>query len=183
MGGNWVFSFFGKRTRKTDPGRAGRKKLFIPESLYRRMINHCLEEVPLEACGLLGGVAGHVLSGYATDNARRSPVVYQVDERQLLQAWRQILDQKQEIIGIYHSHVKSDPVPSLTDIDQATFPEAFYLIVSLKARRPLVRAWRIVDRQVSEHQVVITKETGGVWQDLRRAVQAAAEPVPRSDIP
>jgi [CysO sulfur-carrier protein]-S-L-cysteine hydrolase len=182
QGGGWVFSWFGRHRRTGDPGVAARRRLYIPEGLYRRMINHCYEEKPLEACGLLGGVGGHVESGFATDNAFRSPKVYKVDDRQLVQAFQEIQSTRQEIIGIYHSHVETEPVPSQTDIDQATFPEAFYVIVSLRHRRPLVRAWRMVDRTVTEHQVVVVPGAGGTWRDLREAVRAATDPAPRTDI-
>ena len=177
-----MFAWFGKKGRAGEPSMAARRKLYIPETLYRKMINHCYEERPLEACGLLGGVSGHVESGYATDNAYRSPKVYKVDDRQLVQAFQEIQGARQEIIGIYHSHVETEPIPSQTDIEQATFPEAFYLIVSLKHRRPLVRAWRIVDRQVTEHQVVVVPAGGSAWRDLRDAVRATTEPAPRTDI-
>jgi proteasome lid subunit RPN8/RPN11 len=182
MGGGPVFSLFGK---KKDAGaRDGhrRRRLYIPESIYQRMINHCLEERPLEACGLLGGASGHVSMGFAADNAHRSPILYKVDDRQLLQAFREIQTAKQEIICIYHSHVKTDPIPSQTDIEQATFPEAFYLIVSLAHRRPQARAWQIVDKQVTEHQIVIQKDAPGTWRDLREAVRAADTKTERTDI-
>lgn len=165
------------------PEGDGQRKLYIPELLYRRMINQCQEEKPLEACGLLVGVGGEVVSAYATDNEHRSPVIYKVDDRQLLQVFRDIRSEKQEIIGIYHSHVRTEPIPSRTDIDQATWPEAFYVIVGLAHKRPQVRAWRIVDGQVTEHQVVIRKEAPGTWHDLRQAVQAKTDPPMRSDIP
>lgn len=177
-----MFSLFGKKEPAGGTAHHSRKRFYLPEVLYRRMLNHCHEEKPLEACGLFGGVSGQVEAGFATDNAHRSPVLYKVDDRQLLQAFREIQNARQEIIGIYHSHVKTEPIPSLTDIDQATFPEAIYLIVSLAHRRPLVRGWQIVDRQVTEVQVVIQKDAPGTWRDLRQAVQAAGEPAERSDI-
>lgn len=159
-------------------------RLHIPENLYRRMISHCQEEKPLEACGILVGVGGQVESAYATDNAYNSPVVYKVDDHQLLQVFQALRTDKHEIIGIYHSHVRTPPLPSRTDIEQATWPEAFYLIVSLAGERPEVRAWRIVDRQVTEHQVIIRKEIDGRWHDLRKVVrQGPADQEKGIDIP
>lgn len=178
-----MFGWFGKKRNVREVDAQGRRRLFIPENVYQRMINHCKEERPLEACGLLVGEAGHVTAGYATDNQHRSPVIYKVDDLQLLEVDREIRSGRQEIIAIYHSHVLTDPIPSRTDIDQATWPEAFYIIVSLKDRRPRVRAWRIVDRQVTEHPIVVVKQTDGLWKDLRKAVRQAAESSVRTDIP
>ncbi|MGE5672341.1 MAG: Mov34/MPN/PAD-1 family protein [Mycobacterium leprae] len=149
--------------------------MYIPEALYRRVINHCREEKPLEACGLLAGERGHVLSAYATDNGQRSPVVYSVDHQQLVQALHEIESHQQQLVAIYHSHVRTPAVPSGTDVGQATWPEAFYVIVSLAHRRPQMRAWRIVDGQVTEHPVVIVREAHGGWYDLRRVAVKRSE--------
>lgn len=176
MGGGWLFSLFGRKRRTTGSEPPGQKKLYIPEALYQRMLNHCKEERPLEACGLFTGEGNQVLSAYATDNAHRSTVIYKVEERQLLQAYRESADKKQEIIAIYHSHVETEPVPSRTDIEQATWPEAFYVIVSLAHSPPRVRAWRIVDKQVTEHKVVVQWGREGAWHDLRQAVRGSADP-------
>ncbi|HEY3365837.1 MAG TPA: M67 family metallopeptidase [Symbiobacteriaceae bacterium] len=176
-----MFWLFGKR-KSTTP-LFGPGKLHIPETLYRRMINHCNEERPLEACGLLMGQGGQTLSAYATDNQHRSPVIYKVDEHQLLEALHDIRSEQHGLIGIYHSHVKTAPVPSRTDIGQAYWPEVFYVIVSLAHRRPQVRAWRIVDGHVTEHQVVIQKLASGKWHDLRRAVRPRQAPDAARDIP
>jgi proteasome lid subunit RPN8/RPN11 len=177
-----VFSLFGKRKQRPIPSGESQRKLYIPESLYRKMINHCREEKPLEACGLLAGVGGQVLAAYATDNEYRSPVLYKVDDRQLLQAFRQVQSDRQEIIGIYHSHVRTAPVPSLTDIEQATWPEAFYVIVSLAHRIPEVRAYRIVDREVTEHLLVVQRDMTGVWHDLRQMAHPPVEQERGGDI-
>lgn len=178
-----MFSFFGQKKRATGAGSRGQRKLRIPESLYRRMINHCQEEKPLEACGLLVGAVDLVEAAYAADNAQRSPVVYQVDERHLVQVMREMQQNKHEIIGIYHSHLHTEAVPSQTDIRQATWPEAFYVIVSLAKSPPEVRAWRIIDQKVTEHQIVIQPGAAGAWHDFRQAVKTRLEPIPRPDIP
>jgi proteasome lid subunit RPN8/RPN11 len=178
-----VFSFFGRRKPETSRSASSTRKLVIPENIYRKMINHCQEERPLEACGLMVGAVDEVVAAYAADNEHRSPVVYKVDDQQLLQVFREIRNDKHEIIAIYHSHVNTEAVPSRTDIDQATWPEAYYLIVSLAQRTPKVRAWRLVDRQVTEYQVVVSPTVTGLWKDLRRAVQIPPDPQPRPESP
>ena len=51
--------------------------------------------------------------------------------------------------AIYHSHTRSGPMPSQTDINLAFDPEALYLIVGVEGDEPDVRAWSIVDGAVS----------------------------------
>lgn len=173
-----MFTWFSREKKTASRGRSGERKLYIPESIYRRMIGHCLEEKPLEACGLLVGAGDLVSGGYAADNEHRSPVIYKVDDHQLLQVLRESRLGKHELIGIYHSHVKTEAVPSRTDIEQATWPEAYYVIVSLAGSAPAARAWRIVDRQVTEHKLVVQSWIDGAWRDLRRAVQGRREGEP-----
>jgi proteasome lid subunit RPN8/RPN11 len=139
------------------------------------MIAHCLEEKPLEACGLLVGAADRAERGYAVDNELRSPVLYRVDREQMLTVLTETEQARQNLVAIYHSHVKTAPIPSETDIKIAYWPEAFYLIVSLALREPEVRAYRIVDGQVTEHPLVILPEPGGEWRDLRRVAQREGE--------
>jgi proteasome lid subunit RPN8/RPN11 len=55
-----------------------------------------------------------------------------------------------ELGAIYHSHTRSDPLPSQTDINLAFYPEALYIIVGVKGDDDDVRAWRIVEGQVTE---------------------------------
>jgi [CysO sulfur-carrier protein]-S-L-cysteine hydrolase len=63
------------------------------------------------------------------------------------------LDDEGYRVGIYHSHPRSAPEPSQTDINLAAYPGWLQLIVSLENDEPLVRAWRIEDGNVSEEEL------------------------------
>jgi len=58
-------------------------------------------------------------------------------------------------VAIYHSHPRSAPEPSQTDINLAAYPGWPQLIVSLENDEPLVRAWRIENGNVSEEELEI----------------------------
>lgn len=51
----------------------------------------------------------------------------------------------EELVAIYHSHPASQPYPSPTDRAEAHYPDAFYVLVSLRADEPELRAFRILD--------------------------------------
>lgn len=109
--------------------------------------------------------------GYALDNELRSSVLYRVDKEQMLTVLNEAEQERRNLVAIYHSHVKTAPVPSETDVKIAYWPEAYYLIVSLALREPQVRAYRIVDGNVTEHPLRILPDPGGDWRDLRRVAR------------
>ncbi len=60
-------------------------------------------------------------------------------------------DAGHELGAIYHSHTRSAPYPSQTDINLAFYPESLYVIVGVQDRAaPEVRAYWILDGQVAE---------------------------------
>jgi proteasome lid subunit RPN8/RPN11 len=61
------------------------------------------------------------------------------------------MDQRgEELIAIYHSHPASQAYPSPTDRSEAHYPEAIYILVSLRSSSPEVRAFRIREDAVRE---------------------------------
>jgi [CysO sulfur-carrier protein]-S-L-cysteine hydrolase len=122
----------------------------ISRTLLDELIAHARAEAPNECVGVItvrDGVAQRVITA---TNAAGSPLRYELDPRELLRIHEAIDDSGDDLGAIYHSHTRSDPIPSQTDINLAFYPDALYLIVGLKSDEPDVRAWRIVDGEVSE---------------------------------
>lgn len=124
------------------------------------MVAHCLDGYPLEACGLLGGVAGdqgtaEALEVYRSDNLAASARIYEVDPRILLRADRAAEEAGGQVIGVYHSHTHTDAQPSPTDIAQAPDPQWHYVLVSLRDVHPSVRSWWIRAGKIEEEPVVL----------------------------
>jgi [CysO sulfur-carrier protein]-S-L-cysteine hydrolase len=59
-------------------------------------------------------------------------------------------------VGTYHSHPRSSPEPSQTDINLANYPDWLYVIVSLEGD-PTVRAWWIRDGKVEEEPLDVVE--------------------------
>lgn len=130
----------------------------IDRSTWEALVEHAWSDFPYEVCGLLGirpdGTARH----HPIDNAERSMTYYVMDAKQLLHAMREIEDEGHGL-AIYHSHTHTQAYPSATDIRLAAYPDATYLIVTLQDRdRPELRAFAIVDGEVTERPVVIRDE-------------------------
>jgi proteasome lid subunit RPN8/RPN11 len=151
------------------------RRLIIGQHLLRRVLEHCLEEKPYEACGVLTGRAGKVFHAYATDNAKRSPVFYEVDAEQQERILREMEERGEELVAIYHSHPTAPAVPSLNDINQAVhFAEAFRVIISLAGPTD-VRAFLIQNGKVCDVMTAIFADGGGEFHDLRQVAERQPE--------
>ncbi len=63
-------------------------------------------------------------------------------------------DRNEELVAIYHSHPGSQPYPSPTDRAESHYPDAVYVLVSLRTPEAEVRAYRIRDDAVTEVTLV-----------------------------
>ena len=60
------------------------------------------------------------------------------------------------MVGIYHSHPHSDAYPSAHDVKLAFYPEASYIIISLKDRDgSRIRSFKIIDGEITEEELKI----------------------------
>jgi proteasome lid subunit RPN8/RPN11 len=131
----------------------------ISRRLLDEVIAHARADAPNECCGMIASRDGAAVAVHRARNAAASPLRYDVDARDLHRILTAIEDQGLELGAIYHSHTRSDPVPSQTDINladwgdppQPRYPGALYVIVGVKdPSQPEVRAWSIVKGEVSE---------------------------------
>lgn len=130
--------------------------LIVPRDLWDRIVAHCLDGLPLEACGLLAGRDGEVCEVYPAANAARSARVYTVEPRDLLHADRAADAAGLSLIGVWHSHTHSPAYPSPTDVAQAPDPDWHYVIVSLSDLEPVLRSYRVVAGAAEEEAVVLS---------------------------
>jgi len=89
-------------------------------------------------------------------NAERSPTFYRFDSIEQLKVWREMDDNDEEPVVIYHSHTATEAYPSRTDVSFASEPYAHYVLVS--TRSPDIadfRSFRIVDGVVTEEEVQV----------------------------
>ena len=119
-------------------------------------------EYPDEACGVILGPLGkdHALRLKPMINAAHSPTFYEFDPKDLLSLYREVDDNDEEIVVIYHSHTETEAYPSRTDIAYAGEPGAHYVLVSTRkeiAPATEFRSYRIIDGLVTEEKVSISE--------------------------
>ncbi len=122
----------------------------IRRSLLDELIEHARAEAPNECCGMIAAVDGRAVAVHRATNTAHSPLRYEMDGREQYKLQTAIEDAGQDLGAIYHSHTRSAPLPSQTDINLAFYPESLYVIVGVKGSEPDVRAWRIADGRYDE---------------------------------
>ena len=107
-------------------------------------------EAPDECCGLVGTREGEAVRLLKLRNAAASPLRYEIDPKDQLRAFDELDDAGLDLGIIYHSHTRSAPEPSQTDINLARYPDSLYMIVGVAGPDDDVRLWRIADGQVAQ---------------------------------
>ena len=129
----------------------------LDSALLEEMVEHGLREFPNECCGLIAGEDGVPVKVFALRNVEASPASYRLDPKDQLRAFQQIDEEGWDLLGVYHSHTRSEAFPSETDRRLAFYPDARYLVLSLTDReRPVVRVFRILEGEVAEEELTIT---------------------------
>jgi proteasome lid subunit RPN8/RPN11 len=136
--------------------------LTIDSAIVDAIVAHARRDHPDEACGVVAGPIGMDLPTrlIPMDNAARSMTFYEFDSLEQLRVWREMDDNDEEPVVIYHSHTATEAYPSRTDISFAGEPNAHYLLVS--TREPdseEIRSFRIVDGVVTEEEINIVDAT------------------------
>jgi proteasome lid subunit RPN8/RPN11 len=130
----------------------------ISRELLDQLVSHVLEDPANEICGVVaieanGAAAGHrrAVHVYRARNIHLSPLRFEIDPNDLLRLSNEIDERGWEIGAIYHSHVRSEPAPSQTDINYAAnWPGVEWIIVGLASGPPDVRSYLIEEGQVGE---------------------------------
>jgi [CysO sulfur-carrier protein]-S-L-cysteine hydrolase len=120
------------------------------------MVAHAREVAPDECCGLVASSNGDAVRVYRATNAEHSPVKYVVDPHDQIRIQNDIDNNGWDLGAIYHSHTRTDPFPSQTDINLArNWPDPLYVIVGVAGDEADVRAFHIVDGAVSETELEV----------------------------
>ncbi len=136
----------------------------LSQAQYEALVDLARAALPREACGLLAGDDSVVREVLPLTNVEHNPIGcgWRADSREQYQAFERIDDQGWQMLGIYHSHPRSDAYPSDRDIEHALYPDACYVVVSLlDAGAPDVRAFRIADGIVSDEPLLLSTDTPG----------------------
>ena len=122
----------------------------LSRALYDEMVEHARAEAPNECCGMVASTDGVAHKVYRAVNAAASALRYEIDGAEQYRIQMEIDDAGHDLGAIYHSHTRSKPYPSQTDINLAFYPDSLYVIVGTATPQPVVRAFTIRDGMVEE---------------------------------
>ena len=127
----------------------------IPQDLLDDIVEHARAEAPNECCGMITAKDGVATRVYRAENARASPLAFEIQDREQLRINYEIDDNEErdgQLAAVYHSHTRTEPYPSLTDRNFAKLwgPGIEWVIVGLDGDEATVRSFLIEDGRVRE---------------------------------
>ncbi len=124
----------------------------IPRSLVDEIVEHACEDAPNECCGMIAAQDGRAVRVHRIRNKDASPLRYTLDPLEQFAVEEAIEEAGQRVGAIYHSHTRSAPYPSQTDINLASplYADVLYVIVGVAGEEAEVRAFRIAGGEVAE---------------------------------
>jgi proteasome lid subunit RPN8/RPN11 len=115
----------------------------VRASVVDAIVAHAREAAPIECCGLLlGHPAAGVVESVRARNLAASPTRYAIDPADHIRARREARERGLAVIGFYHSHPHGSAAASPTDIAEAAYPGAYYLVVGLADAVPDIRLFK-----------------------------------------
>lgn len=135
-----------------------RLEIQLPRKLTNRLLHLAQLSPEQEICGLIGAdSSGLPTSCYPIDNSAETPANrFLLDARQQIAAMKHMRENAENLFAVYHSHPHAPALPSSSDIEQAAYPEALHLIISLNTQGVLeLRGFQISDGGVRECRLAL----------------------------
>lgn len=135
----------------------GIERIHVPGQIADAMFRHAGWALPNEACGLIAvDDDGRLAFAMCLTNVDLSPRRFTVDPTEHFGAIRFCESIGLRIGAVFHSHVKTEAVPSATDVEADLDEDWLHFIVGpVVGQRPLLRAFRITRGEVEEASVVV----------------------------
>lgn len=135
--------------------------LYLGKEDYEKILKHCKDSLPNEACGLIGGtVEGdkrNIKKVYLLTNIDQSNEHFSMDPKEQLAAVKDMRANGLQLLGNFHSHPESPSRPSEEDKRLAYDSKVNYLILSLMdIENPVFNAfWIDEEKNVTKEEFII----------------------------
>jgi [CysO sulfur-carrier protein]-S-L-cysteine hydrolase len=134
--------------------------MLIAPALLDELIGHAVAEAPNECCGVVSVAHGDpplAVAVHRLRNTAASPLRFEVDPLEHLRVEEAIDDAGHRLGAIYHSHTRTAPYPSQTDINFAVnWGGVEWIIIGVAdLEGPDVRSYLIAGGEVTEVPIEI----------------------------
>ena len=116
---------------------------------------HAREALPSECCGVLIGSGSAIVEARRTRNLSESRTRFEIDPKGHIDARRNARLRGLDVVGFYHSHPQSEPIPSQSDLAEASYLDLFHLIVRPLPERANLRLFRLDGSRYVEFELVV----------------------------
>jgi [CysO sulfur-carrier protein]-S-L-cysteine hydrolase len=128
--------------------------VLIARALLDELIAHAREDPRNEVCGVVAvedGATARAVRVFRAKNVHASPLKFEIEPQELLKL-SNACEELGKLGAIYHSHVRSEPYPSQTDVNfAANWPGVEWVIVGLASDdEPDLRSYLIEEGEVRE---------------------------------
>ena len=130
----------------------------IAADLLEQIVDHARRDAPNECCGVVVTRDDEAVEVVELENLASSPFRFEVDGLAVLDVLERAESSGARLGVIYHSHTRSAPEPSQTDVNfAANWPGVEWLIVGLAGGgEPDVRSWLIEDGDSREVPIEVS---------------------------
>lgn len=133
------------------------KTLILPRPLVNQLLTQSQQDAEHEICGLISRRADGTLACYPVENdATPSTARFNMAPDAQIAVMRQMREQNEQLLAIYHSHPHAPAYPSAEDLRHDEYPDAVRLIISLNTKGVLeLRGYDIQNGQVEELEITL----------------------------
>ena len=133
------------------------KSIALPGHIVNKIFSEARKNPETECCGLVSAKQGAPCKVYPIANiASDKQYRFTMDPAHQIAAMKTMRENAETLFAIYHSHPHAPAQPSATDIAEASYPEALYLIISLNIReKPEIRGFYLRQNTVEEVELSV----------------------------
>lgn len=148
-------------------------RFLLPAQIHQQMLDHARSAFPNECCGVLLGKFPspmlkpdaqakdalkpdaqakekicQIVRDFPVANTLASPTEYAIDQKELFRASKAARADGLDIVGFYHSHPSSAPIPSQKDRERNYWgKEVIHFIISLETDPPELAGWHLTEEK------------------------------------
>lgn len=129
----------------------------LPRTIVNRMLGEAIRQAPLECVGVLSGLGREITGCHPLPNVAADPRRhFLADPAAQIALFRRLREEGREVVALYHSHPEGGAEPSATDLAQADYPQALFLILSLGvAGRVEIHGYLLQEGRVEPQEIQV----------------------------